>query len=317
MTRRAMQFIDEAGDQPVVPAFVASSSRIGPISRPRPTTPCMAPTTCSRRCARRTERRDPHPVYREFMQHRVSQSFARDEVRNEVIPVYMGLIKQIDDQMGGLFAFLQERGLFDNTLIVFTSDHGDYLGDHWMGEKDLFHEPSVKIPLIIYDPVARCRYGSRNASAMNWSRRSTSCRPSSTRWRRCRRAVASPGRPFAVAVPARRSAAGMARLRHQRIRLFAFADRGEAQRRAARCAPVHDRRQALETDPCDRLPADAVRSPNDPSEFEDRGADPGVGGRAGPADGGAQRMGPAHVAAHDLVRSRSATGAARCSAAAS
>ncbi|GIT48586.1 MAG: hypothetical protein Ct9H300mP14_05140 [Gammaproteobacteria bacterium] len=39
-------------------------------------------------------------------------------------------------------------------MIVFTSDHGDYLGDHWMGEKDLFHEPSVRIPLIIYDPRA-------------------------------------------------------------------------------------------------------------------------------------------------------------------
>ena len=37
-------------------------------------------------------------------------------------------------------------------MIVLTSDHGDYLGDHWKGEKDLFHEPSVKIPLIVYDP---------------------------------------------------------------------------------------------------------------------------------------------------------------------
>ena len=37
-------------------------------------------------------------------------------------------------------------------MIVLTSDHGDYLGDHWMGEKDLFHDPSVKIPMIIYDP---------------------------------------------------------------------------------------------------------------------------------------------------------------------
>ena len=37
-------------------------------------------------------------------------------------------------------------------MIVFTSDHGDYLGDHWMGEKDLFHDQSVKVPLIIYDP---------------------------------------------------------------------------------------------------------------------------------------------------------------------
>ncbi|HRF08448.1 MAG TPA: sulfatase-like hydrolase/transferase, partial [Xanthobacteraceae bacterium] len=100
------------------------------------------------------ERADPHPVYREFMKHRVSNVFARDEVREEVVPVYMGLIKQIDDQLGVLFRFMEENGLMQNTMIVFTSDHGDYLGDHWMGEKDLFHEPSVKIPLIIYDPAA-------------------------------------------------------------------------------------------------------------------------------------------------------------------
>ena len=37
-------------------------------------------------------------------------------------------------------------------MIVFTSDHGDYLGDHWMGEKELFHDASARIPLIIVDP---------------------------------------------------------------------------------------------------------------------------------------------------------------------
>jgi arylsulfatase A-like enzyme len=68
------------------------------------------------------------------------------------MPAYMGLIKQIDDQLGILFAALQDRGLADNTMIVFTSDHGDYLGDHWLGEKDLFHECSVRVPLIIADP---------------------------------------------------------------------------------------------------------------------------------------------------------------------
>src|SRR5690606_2476765 len=76
----------------------------------------------------------------------------RDEVRARVIPAYMGLIKQIDDQMGRLFGWMEERGLFENTMTVFSSDHGDYLGDHWMGEKDFFHEPSVRVPLIIYDP---------------------------------------------------------------------------------------------------------------------------------------------------------------------
>jgi arylsulfatase A-like enzyme len=77
---------------------------------------------------------------------------SRDEARERVIPTYMGLIKQIDDQMGVLMNFLQQRGLLETTMIVFTSDHGDYLGDHWMGEKDLFHEQSAKIPLIVIDP---------------------------------------------------------------------------------------------------------------------------------------------------------------------
>ena len=61
------------------------------------------------RCAREEERANPHPVYREFMDQRVSKTFSRDEVRGEVIPVYMGLIKQIDDQLGVLFGFMQER----------------------------------------------------------------------------------------------------------------------------------------------------------------------------------------------------------------
>ncbi|MYE01964.1 MAG: sulfatase-like hydrolase/transferase, partial [Alphaproteobacteria bacterium] len=98
------------------------------------------------------ERRDPHPVHAAFMEHEDSRSFARDEVRRAVIPAYMGLVKEIDDHMGRLFAFLEEQGRMEDTMIVFTSDHGDYLGDHWLGEKELFHEESVRIPLIVYDP---------------------------------------------------------------------------------------------------------------------------------------------------------------------
>jgi arylsulfatase A-like enzyme len=98
------------------------------------------------------ERRNPHPVFARFMEGRVSGSFARDEVREAVIPAYMGLVKQCDDQMGRLFAHLEKSGRMRDTMIVITSDHGDYLGDHWLGEKELFHDPSVRIPLIVYDP---------------------------------------------------------------------------------------------------------------------------------------------------------------------
>ena len=86
------------------------------------------------------------------MQREDSESFSRDEVRERVIPAYMGLIKQIDDHLGRLFQFMEEQGRMEDTLIVFTSDHGDYLGDHWLGEKEQFHEESVRIPFIVYDP---------------------------------------------------------------------------------------------------------------------------------------------------------------------
>ena len=151
MTRRATQFIDEAGDAP----WCMHLSYI------KPHWPCIAPAPYHAMyglqdipavARSEAERAAPHPVYREFMNSRVSRAFSRDDVRNAVIPAYMGLITQIDDQIGVLMRHLERRGLVGETLIAFTSDHGDYLGDHWMGEKDLFHDPSVKIPLIVVDP---------------------------------------------------------------------------------------------------------------------------------------------------------------------
>jgi arylsulfatase A-like enzyme len=86
------------------------------------------------------------------LNNKISAAFQKDSTREKVIPAYMGLIKQCDDQLGVLLDYLEESGQIENTMIVLTSDHGDYLGDHWLGEKDLFHEPSVKVPMIIFDP---------------------------------------------------------------------------------------------------------------------------------------------------------------------
>ena len=98
------------------------------------------------------EREDPHPVYAAFMGNRIAAAFRREDVRHKVVPAYMGLIKQCDDQLGRLLDHLEAAGRSNDTMIVLTSDHGDYLGDHWLGEKDLFHDPSVRIPLIVLDP---------------------------------------------------------------------------------------------------------------------------------------------------------------------
>jgi arylsulfatase A-like enzyme len=151
ITSRAMDFIQEAGDKP----WLCHLSYIKPhwpyiVSPPYHDMYDEADIVPVVRSD--AERETDHPVFRAYQNTRICRAFSREGVRERVIPAYMGLVKQIDDQMGRLFAWLDERGLFENTMIVFSSDHGDYLGDHWMGEKDLFHDASVRVPLIIYDP---------------------------------------------------------------------------------------------------------------------------------------------------------------------
>jgi arylsulfatase A-like enzyme len=151
MTTRAMDFIRDAGDQPWL-CHLSFIKPHWPYIVPAPYNDMYGVKDIQPAQRSEAEKQTNHPVFGSYVRSRICESFARDEAREHVIPAYMGLVKQIDDQMGRLFAFMEERGLFENTMIVFTSDHGDYLGDHWMGEKDLFHDPSVRVPLIVYDP---------------------------------------------------------------------------------------------------------------------------------------------------------------------
>lgn len=151
ITGRGIEFIEDSKDRPWL-LHLSYIKPHWPYVAPSPyhamyTRDQILPTIKSER-----ELIDPHPVVRAFMEMEVGQSFARDDVRAAVIPAYMGLIKQIDDQIGRLLDYLESSDLLSQTMIVFTSDHGDYLGDHWLGEKELFHESSVRVPLIIVDP---------------------------------------------------------------------------------------------------------------------------------------------------------------------
>ncbi|WP_137894626.1 sulfatase-like hydrolase/transferase [Ramlibacter sp. 2FC] len=153
MTRRAMDFITEQGEQPWV-LHLSYIKPHWPYVAPAPYHAMYGPEHVSPVQRDEGERADPHPVYRGFMDYTPSRTFSQDGVRETVIPAYMGLISQIDDQIGELMQFLKDSGRDQDTLIVFTSDHGDYLGDHWMGEKELFHDAIVKVPLLVVDPRA-------------------------------------------------------------------------------------------------------------------------------------------------------------------
>lgn len=68
---------------------------------------------------------------------------------------YYACITQVDYALGRILGCLRENNLFQNTWIIFTSDHGEMLGDHFMSQKNLFFEGSAHVPFIIVPPLGR------------------------------------------------------------------------------------------------------------------------------------------------------------------
>lgn len=87
------------------------------------------------------------PTYMLNNAYRLSEEQLQDVKR-----AYYACITQIDYTLGLLFARMRELGLLENTWIVFTSDHGDMMGDHHLGAKSVFFEGSAHVPLIIRPP---------------------------------------------------------------------------------------------------------------------------------------------------------------------
>ena len=81
-----------------------------------------------------------------------SPEYSNPDKIKYMISNYYGLITEIDDWIGKILDKLDELGLTENTMIVFTSDHGEMLGAHGLREKNVFYEESSHIPLVIKFP---------------------------------------------------------------------------------------------------------------------------------------------------------------------
>ena len=154
LTREAIKFID-THDGPWC-AHLSYIKPHWPYIVPAPYHNMYGPEDVQALIRDAAERENANPVYEAFFNNKIAETFRDDSARTKAIIAYMGLIKQCDDQLGVLLDHLEATGKDKETVLVLTSDHGDYLGDHWLGEKDLFHEPSVKVPLIIQDPDSAC-----------------------------------------------------------------------------------------------------------------------------------------------------------------
>ena len=66
--------------------------------------------------------------------------------------VYYGLITEVDHHIGRIVRALEARSELDRTLVLFTADHGEMLGDHWLLGKEGFFPQAFHVPLIVVDP---------------------------------------------------------------------------------------------------------------------------------------------------------------------
>ncbi|MBM3650618.1 MAG: alkaline phosphatase family protein [Alphaproteobacteria bacterium] len=114
------------------------------------------------RAASPAEEARQHPLLAWYVNNVAQSSFFQDgkglasamseaEVA-QMRATYCGLMSEIDDQLGRVFDYLKRSGQWDDTLIVFTCDHGEQLGDHHLLGKIGYHDESYRIPMIVRDP---------------------------------------------------------------------------------------------------------------------------------------------------------------------
>jgi hypothetical protein BACCOPRO_03552 len=80
---------------------------------------------------------------------------------------YAKVVKTLDDNVGRLLDHLKEQGLLDNTLVVYTSDQGFYMGEHGWFDKRFMYEESLSTPLLMHLPKGLTARGEINEMVQN------------------------------------------------------------------------------------------------------------------------------------------------------
>lgn len=98
-------------------------------------------------CGKYAERKEPQQVEKDAAFANLGDDYAINSRRH-----YYASVTFIDDQIGQIIQTLKDKGMYENTLICFTADHGDMLGDHYHWRKTYAYEGSAKIPYVVKWP---------------------------------------------------------------------------------------------------------------------------------------------------------------------
>lgn len=148
VTRETLAFLNEHQDcEPEKPWFVCASYG-------RPHAPLTAPGRYIRRYRDRVPpakgRSDRENTLEAFARKLVFDLTEEQEIRGR--EAYYACVDFVDDCIGELLDGLEKSDLLENTIVIYTSDHGEMLGRHGCWGKQLYYEPSIGVPLLIAAP---------------------------------------------------------------------------------------------------------------------------------------------------------------------
>jgi len=154
-TREALAFVLEHHDTDAeLPWFVCAS-----YTRPHP------PFTAPGRYVRCYHGRVPEPaqkpaderLWEPYVGGLYGREFQRitPEQCTRAREAYYACVDFVDDCIGELLTGLEKEGLLDNTIVIYTSDHGEMLGEHGLWGKTVYHDPSMGVPLLMSGPGIR------------------------------------------------------------------------------------------------------------------------------------------------------------------
>jgi len=168
LTEELLAYLDGRRDRPWF-AHISYIAPHPPFIAPAPYNAAYDPADCPppRRAATPGDEADVHPFLAYKIRHETGGSNAgvgpfvgharhvaemTDDELAQLRATYYGMINEVEDNFQRILDRLQTLGVYDETLVILTSDHGEQLGDHWLMSKTGFFDESYRIPLIVRDP---------------------------------------------------------------------------------------------------------------------------------------------------------------------
>ena len=147
---QTVEFIRNAGTQP----FFLFSSFIKPHPPFEPTIPYLTlydPEAMPLPWRAPFDREDAWPLHK-MQTYSKWMELTDDNLARQIKAAYYACITQVDAQVGRILDALEEAGRREDTLVVFVSDHGELLGDHYQWGKRAFYEGAARVPFILSQP---------------------------------------------------------------------------------------------------------------------------------------------------------------------